>query len=62
MANYYFGIGIGDNDTEAVVGASPTGKAVEVIINTAVITSVSELYLSLEKLKGRLITDGKTWT
>ena len=56
MATIFYGINNGDNEYQAVVSATTTGKDVEVAINvTANVPSREELLLAIEKLENFIV-------
>jgi hypothetical protein len=56
MATYFYGINNGDDEYEAVVSATTTGKDVEVVVNSSVnVPSRQELLLAIENLENFIL-------
>lgn len=52
MATYFYGVNVGDNEYQAAVSATTTGKDVEVVVNTSAnVPSREDLLLAIEKLE-----------
>ena len=63
MATYFFGVNNGAGVVDGTaVGATTTGKDIEIVINTtANVPSVEELLLGVEKLEAFIVQNGKAW-
>ena len=52
MATYFYGVNVGDNEYQAAVSSTTTGKDVEVVVNTSAnVPSREDLLLAIEKLE-----------
>lgn len=58
MANYYYGINVGQNEYQSALNTATNSTDIEVFVNGTTVTSKEDVLLAIEKLENFIVRNG----